>query len=198
MVSFIVDDDGRTRTRTRTRTVLLTYNCIYTGSQGVYDIKSQAGAESVCMNDMGSNCGVLKTNGCTGTSNLEESSRDPGVCFSSPYDMTKLSNCDSNGGMETVTLVRHTNHTSPLKSNGEHSQQQEPMYATVKRTPRGPTHIYQYPLALVTPEGSCFDTDSCMSLTTSSNVGPPSTTAYIRIQDESGDKNLTGIVDSFN
>jgi len=142
------------------------------------------------MHDMGSKC--LKQNG--GTS--EEQNRDPGVCFASPYDMSKLTNCDSNGGgLETVTLVRHT---SPLKTeNGhsQHSQSQEPMYATVKRTPRVPTHIYQYPRALVmdTPDGSCFDTESCVSLTSSSNVGTFSTTtAYIGIQDESGEKQLSG------
>lgn len=156
--------------------------------------KSQAGAESVCLNDMGSTCGVKKMNGCSGAgSSGDESSRDSGgVCFPSPYDLTKLSNCE-NSGMETVTLVRH-GQTTPLKpANGEQQQhQQEPMYATVKRTARGPRnecHVYQYPLTiqgtLVTQD--CFDSEMANNI-----VGPPSSTAFL-FQDDSGDKNLNAV-----
>jgi hypothetical protein len=167
------------------------------GSQGVYDMtKSQAGAESLCLTDMGTTCGVKKVNGCGGSGSSDDSNRDSGVCYPSPYELTKLT-CDSNVGLETVTLVRQTNgHTMPLKTgNGNlDSNGQEPMYATVKRTPRAPRnecHVYQYPLTLVTQDGSCFDTESCVSLT-SCNTGPPSSTAYFRVQEDSGaDKPLS-------
>ena len=161
---------------------------------------------------MGSTCGVKKVNGCASgaatSSSGEESNRDSGVCYPSPYELTKLTNCDGNSGMETVTLVRHTNgHTTPLKPvNGDSCQTQEPMYATVKRTPRAPRnecHVYQYPLTLqgtlvTTDVGSCFDTESCVSLTSSNNVGPPSSTAFIRLQDDSAEKNLSGMFCYFN
>ena len=157
--------------------------------------KSQVGAESLCLTDMGS-CGVKKTNGCVSSSG-DDSNRDSGVCYPSPYELTKLT-CDGSSGLETVTLVRQTNgHTMPLKTgNGNidsNCQSQEPMYATVKRTPRAPRnecHVYQYPLTLVTQDGSCFDTESCVSLT-SCTTGPPSSTAYFRVQEDS-DKPLSG------
>jgi Down syndrome cell adhesion protein len=162
------------------------------GSQGMYDMaKSQAGAESLCLTDMGTTCGVKKVNGCGGSGSSDDSNRDSGVCYPSPYELTKLT-CDSNVGLETVTLVRQTNgHTMPLKTgNGNNldSSSQEPTYATVKRTPRAPRnecHVYQYPLTLMTQDGSFFDAESCVSLG-SCNTGPPSSTAYFRVQDDSG------------
>lgn len=115
------------------------------------------------MNDMTSGTGVKKMvngNGCD---------------FPSPYEMSKV-----NG-----TCV-HT----------------EPMYATVKRTPRAPRtgsagggnsggtdgHVYQYPLTLVGANGDhCFDTDSCLSLTSSAPAN-----SFLRVHDDPGEKNLTG------
>ena len=145
---------------------------------------------------MGSNReGVKKVN--ASAAGGEECNRDSGICYPSPYELTKLTNCDGNSGMETVTLVRHPNaHTTPLKPvSGD--QHQEPMYET-PRALRNECHVYQYPWTLKgtlvrTDVGSCFETDSCVSLTSSNPDGHPSSTAFIRLQDDSGDKNLSGM-----
>lgn len=169
------------------------------------------------------NCGVKKLNGnLTGsglvldatTSGASASSAagtcsDGNSCYPSPYDMTKLTNCNGSGSIDNASSLLESlrGHTIPLKSSSmvdsSPSASGEPMYATVKRTPRAPRssdttcHVYQYPLTLqgatlIAPDGSCFETESsCVSL--SSGVGPPTTSAYIRIQEDSiTDKSLAG------
>lgn len=210
------------------------------GSQSAYESTKSQNGESVCLSELTpANCGVKKLNGTITGSGLvldattsaavaaaaaaaaASASSAPGTCngmgggdgnscYPSPYDMTKLSNCNESGGsLDNASALLETlrGHTIPLKSSSlvdsPGPTSGEPMYATVKRTPRAPRsadttcHVYQYPLTLqgatlIAPDGSCFETDSsCVSL--SSGVGPPSTSAYIRIQEESiTDKSLAG------
>ena len=153
------------------------------------------------MNEIGSNCTVKKLNGCNG---MDVGNNDGGGCCPSPYGTTNLSN-----GMRQ----QHTTPKNGCASPSMHHQQQqshaEPMYATVKRTAARAVrnerqsqssavdscHVYQYPLTLIGPPDSCFDSESCVSLTsTAATVSAPTTTAFIRMQDVdcNEDKNMTG------
>ena len=133
------------------------------------------------MNELnsGTSCSVKKM--LNGTASCDQDCNYP-----SPYEMTKL---NGGGGGGTGSCLRSL--IDP------HS---EPMYATVKRTPRAPRngsdnqHVYQYPLTLVSGSNAdhCFDTDSCLSLTTS-NISAPATTAFVRMHEtDTNEKNLTG------
>lgn len=162
---------------------------------------------------------ILDTNGASITSAgggagapSSSSQCDGNLCYPSPYDMTKLTDCNVTTNLDNTSALLESlqrGHTIPLKSSSMVDSSatsitsSEPMYATVKRTPRAPRssdttcHVYQYPLTLqgatlIAPDGSCYETESsCVSI--SSGVGPQTTSAYIRINEDSiTDKSLAG------
>lgn len=118
-------------------------NTSFYGSPGVYDSAKSDGNETIRLAELDQN--HSKKLNCDASSAL-----DSGY-YPSPYAMTQF---NSNGGdvqcgvhlMDTLPM-----HTSPLKamaSEGREGRDNEPLYATVKRTPRASrsdVHIYQFP-----------------------------------------------------
>ncbi|RWS26404.1 Down syndrome cell adhesion molecule-like protein Dscam2 [Leptotrombidium deliense] len=146
---------------------------------GVYDTaKCQSQTETLRLSDMDQN--HLKKLSTDSNSGL-----DSGY-YPSPYAMTKIEM--SERGLNPN--IPHS-HTSPMKPHVI-TTDGEPLYATVKRTPRPPrsdVHIYHYPMSVQGTVDSGCDAESWKS---SVDPGAAASTAFLRIQEEPCEKTLAG------
>ncbi|RWS04031.1 Down syndrome cell adhesion molecule-like protein Dscam2, partial [Dinothrombium tinctorium] len=154
------------------------------GTTNVYDsAKCQSQAETLRLSDLDQNH-VKKLSGDS------SSGLDSGY-YPSPYAMTKIE--ANERGLNALNANQAQSHTSPMKPHT--ASETEPLYATVKRTPRPPrsdVHIYHYPMSMQAAADSGCDTESWKSATTGALTGAAMSTAFMRIQEEPSEKALAG------
>ena len=125
------------------------------GTPGVYDISKSDGGdtETIRMSELDHNT-LKKVAACdvgNGGGGGAGGGHDSGY-YPSPYAMTQFTGDGRDGGGQCgIHLMEAMHHTSPMKampSDSREAREGEPLYATVKRTPRATRselHVYQYP-----------------------------------------------------
>uniref|UniRef100_T1KQ15 Down syndrome cell adhesion molecule n=1 Tax=Tetranychus urticae TaxID=32264 RepID=T1KQ15_TETUR len=115
--------------------------------------------------------------------------------FPSPYAMTKIENekNEVNGVLQMETK-RPIN--SPIKKHST-SESGEPLYATVKRTPRPPrsdVHVYHYPMTQATSDSGCNSEASWQNMVTpsqSSHEATINSATLVRFHEGPSEKGLS-------
>ncbi|XP_015789143.1 Down syndrome cell adhesion molecule-like protein Dscam2 isoform X2 [Tetranychus urticae] len=163
-------------------------NMSFYENQGLYEpSKREPGSESLRLTSLD---GTLKKSTNGAAASLESSN------YPSSYGMTKIeSEKDLSDGLIETEVKRAC--PSPIKQHVQLNQA-EPLYATVKRTPRQPrtdVHVYNYPITQATSDSGCASEASwqSMSLAGQPNQGTINTNTLLRFHEVNDEKTLTAI-----
>ncbi|KAI1289730.1 Down syndrome cell adhesion molecule -like protein [Halotydeus destructor] len=188
---------------------------------GLYDIsKPESGPEAIGLSEMDSlkqlkklNCenvasanngghvvlGAASNNGGPGIVHVTSGSVLDGAYYPSPYAASQVNGDDE--GQSSVHVLHH--HQTSMKKMCHDDREPEPLYATVKRTPRAPrsdVHIYQCPVSIMSTasqQSATCVTDSGFNssdwqVTGNGMVGSSMSTAFVRLHEDPESITLSG------